>query len=133
MSATIGRSSRIIVVTRWMTKLSSGSGNVCAAGLQNANHVFSSSPQELQGYQSMVSKTCRALMAPDVLRSKSLANHHSCLRVTHASTVSIFPLTGTMLVSNRSLLLLSSTSDLFSKLTTSLIHTTRETVGFGQE
>lgn len=110
MLATIGRSSRIIVVTRWMTKLSSGSGNVCAAGHQNANHVFSSSPQVLQGYQSTVSKTCRALTGPDASLLKSLGNHHSYLKVTHASTASIFLLTGIMPVSNKSLPLPSSTS-----------------------
>jgi HECT-domain (ubiquitin-transferase) len=110
ISATIGRSSRITVVMRWMMKLSSGSGSVCAAGHPSANHAFSSSPRVPQEYQSTGSKICRALMGPDALLLKSRAIHHNYLRVTHASTALISLLTRIMQVSNTSLHLPSSMS-----------------------
>jgi len=97
-SGMIGQNSRIIAATKRLTRSSSGSGNVCAAGLPNASHVFSSLRLALLGFLSTDSRICRVPMDRDVSPSRNLGTLHNFPRVTLASTVSTSLHIRTMLV-----------------------------------
>jgi hypothetical protein len=84
---TTGPSSRTIGVMKLTTRLFSGSGNVCARGLQNASHAYYSSPPGHRVFLLMASKTYRVLMDHGALRSRKRAIRTSFRRVTRASTV----------------------------------------------
>ena len=82
---TTGPSSRTIGDMKLTMKLSSGSGNVCARGLQSASHAYYSSQPGRRVFLSMASKICRVLMDHGASRSRKPAIRISFRRVTHAS------------------------------------------------
>ena len=84
---TTGPSSRTIGGMKLTTKLSNGSGNVCARGLQNASHAYCNSQPGHRVFLSTASKTYRVLMDRGASRSRRRAIRTSFRRVTRASIV----------------------------------------------
>jgi hypothetical protein len=82
---TTGPSSRIIGDMKLTTKLFSGSGNVCARGLQSASHAYYSSQPGHRVFLSMASKTYRVLMDRGASRSRRQATRIISRRVTRVS------------------------------------------------